>query len=155
MIVIPRSQNADTRSCDFSKVQQDELYRNSHQHINDVRRALLFFKYLLDDAAQRHDYDKLLNIESFHNDFVTGFNSTKWWDKHRKLNRHHLNNEDGVPYDVNLIDILDMIADCTVAGMARSGEVYSINISPEVLMKAFNNTCKLLLDQVKVVDAKP
>jgi hypothetical protein len=154
MIEIPTSPTADTRTCDVSQVSQDQLYRSSHQHILDVRRGLLFFRYLLEDAAARHDFDKLSEIESFHSDFKTQFSVTKWWDKHRKLNRHHLLQEDGIPDDVNLIDVLDMIADCTMAGMARSGSVYPLNLPDEVLQRAFQNTCKLLLKQVSVVDSK-
>lgn len=150
MIEIPRSPTADTRTCDVSKVSKDTLYRSSHQHILDVRRGLLFFRYLLEDAAARHDFDKLSDIDSFHSDFTTKFEVTDWWDRHRKLNRHHLLVADGVPADVNLIDVLDMIADCTMAGMARSGSVYALTLSPEVLQAAFKNTCDLLLAQVKV-----
>lgn len=89
-ITIPKSGTADTRTCDFTKVTQDTLYRSSHQHILDVRRALALFGWMLSDAAARHDYDKLSDIEGFHADFLTGFKVTDWWDRHRKLNRHHL-----------------------------------------------------------------
>jgi hypothetical protein len=68
------------------------------------------------------------------------------------VNRHHLLQEDGVPADVNLIDVLDMIADCVMAGMARSGEVYSLNINPKVLAKAFVNTVELLKREVVVAE---
>lgn len=151
MIEIPRSPTADTRTCDVSKVDKETLYRSSHQHINDVRRGLLFFRYLLDDAAARHDFDKLSDVDTFHADFKTGFKVTEWWDRHRKINRHHLLQADGVPADVNLIDVLDMIADCTMAGMARAGSVYALELSPDVLMAAFKNTCALLLSQVSVI----
>ncbi|HUD75085.1 MAG TPA: hypothetical protein VMQ76_08430 [Terracidiphilus sp.] len=53
--------------------------------------------------------------------------------------------------DVNLIDVLDMICDCVMAGMARSGSVYPLNIKPEVLMTAFQNTVELLKANVTVV----
>lgn len=154
MIEIPRSPTADTRTCDVSQVTKDTLYRSSHQHILDVRRGLLFFRYLLEDAAARHDFDKLSDIDSFHADFQTKFSVTEWWDRHRKINRHHLLQADGVPSDVNLIDVLDMIADCTMAGMARSGSVYALELSPEVLQAAFKNTCALLLSQVSVIPDK-
>jgi len=152
MITIPKSPTADTRTCDVSQVSQDTLYRSSHQHINDVRRGLLFFRYLLDDAAARHDFDKLSDVETFHRDFRTKFEITEWWDRHRKLNRHHLMQADGVPADVNLIDVLDMIADCVMAGMARAGSVYALNLPADVLQKAFTNTVDLLISQVNVHD---
>lgn len=66
------------------------------------------------------------------------------------MNRHHLLAEDGVPVDVNLIDVLDMITDCVMAGMGRTGEVYPLNIKPKVLMDAFQNTVELLKSQVVV-----
>ena len=111
MIEISLSPTADTRTCDFTKVTEDTLYLSSQLHINDVQRGLAFFGYLLDNASRRHDFDKLSDIAGFHRDFLTGFKETTWWDRHRKLNRHHLNVADGVPDDVNLIDVLDMIAD--------------------------------------------
>lgn len=154
MIEIPRSPTADTRTCDVNAVTQDQLYRSSHQHILDVRRGLLFFRYLLDDAAARHDFDKLSDVDTFYADFKTGFAVTEWWDRHRKINRHHLLQDDGVPADVNLIDVLDMIADCTMAGMARAGSVYPLELPDRLLQAAFQNTCKLLLAQVKVIPDK-
>jgi hypothetical protein len=57
---------------------------------------------------------------------------------------------DGVPKDVNLIDVLELIADCVMAGMARSGSVYPFNVDTEVLKRAFDNTAELLKSQVVV-----
>jgi hypothetical protein len=150
MIKIEQSKTADTRSCDFSKVPKETLYASSVQHIGDVRRGLEFFRSLLLDAGDIHDHDKLSDIDGFHRDFVTGFAHTEWWDNHRKVNRHHLLNDDGIPADVNLIDVLDMIADCVMAGMARTGHVYPLDIKPETLRRAFDNTVELLKSQVVV-----
>ena len=47
-----------------------------------------------------------------------------------------------------------MIADCVMAGMARSGSVYPLNIKPEVLQTAFENTVKLLKENVTVEEQK-
>jgi hypothetical protein len=150
MIEIQKSETADTRSCDFANVSKDTLLASSRQHIGDVGQALAFFQGLITAAAVRHDYDKLTDIDGFHADFVTGFKQTGWWDRHRQLNRHHLLQPDGVREDVNLIDVLDMIADCVMAGMARTGDVYPLNIDPAVLMRAFENTVRLLKKQVSV-----
>ena len=152
MIEIKKSPTADTRTCDFTKVTEEELYKSSVQHIQDVVDGLYFFRGLLADAATNHDHDKLTDIKGFHRDFVTGFKQTEWWDRHRQLNRHHLNMPDGVRDDVNLIDVLDYITDCVMAGMARSGEVYEIKISNELLMRAYWNTIELLKKEVKVTE---
>jgi hypothetical protein len=153
MIEIQQSQTADTRTCDYTKVTKETLLASSKQHIGDVRRALDFFMAQVCKAGQDHDPDKLTDIDGFHADFVTGFKVTKWWDRHRKLNRHHLQQADGVPVDVNLIDVLDFIADCVMAGMGRSGSVYALHLTPELLETAFQNTVELLKRQVVVVPA--
>lgn len=150
MIHVKKSPTADTRTCDFANVSKKTLIASSAQHIDDVRQALAFFMTLLGKAALVHDPDKLTDIDSFHADFVTGFKEHGWWDRHRKLNRHHINMDDGIPADINLIDVLDFIADCVVAGMARSGSVYTLTLRPDVLGLAFQNTVELLKREVMV-----
>lgn len=151
MIQIQQSQTADTRTCDYANVSKETLLASSYQHISDVRQALVFFREQLLQAAFAHDTDKITDIDGFHRDFLTGFKQTEWWDAHRQLNRHHLNVADGVRDDVNLIDVLDFIADCVMAGMARSGSVYQLQLPPELLEKAFQNTVELLKREVVVV----
>jgi hypothetical protein len=150
VIEISKSPTADTRTCDFANTSKETLLASSHQHINDVRHGLEFFAAKIMDAMYVHDHDKISDIDGFHRDFVTGFAQTTWWDNHRKVNRHHLLQADGIPADVNLIDVLDMIADCVMAGMARSGSVYALNIDAEVLRRAFDNTVELLKGNVQV-----
>lgn len=151
MIRIQQSATADTRTCDFANVSKETLRDSSAQHIGDVRAALGFFVQMLHRAAACHDTDKLTDLDSFHADFVTGFKQSSWWERHRSLNRHHLTNDDGVPSDVNLIDVLDYVADCVMAGMARSGSVYPLELPPELLATAFQNTVTLL-SRVVIVD---
>lgn len=144
MINIKKSKTADTRSCDFAKVSRDTLYASSIQHIQDVRKAMSEFVAMMRGAAIEHDSDKLSDIDWFHRDFVTGFKETGWWDNHRRITRHHLSEADGVRDDVNLIDVLEWVADCVMAGMARTGTVRPLTIEPEVLMRAVTNTATLL-----------
>lgn len=153
MIRILKSPTADTRTCDYTKVSRETLLASSKQHISDVRRALDFFMAQVCAAGQRHDADKITDINGFHRDFITGFQRTEWWDAHRRLNRHHLTNDDGIPDDVNLIDVLDFIADCVMAGMARSGSVYPLQLPADLLDRAFQNTIAMLKAQIVVDDA--
>lgn len=150
MIRIKKSPTADTRTCDFANVSKQTLFDSSAQHIMDVRAGLRLFRDLLDVASRDHDYDKLSDLDTFHRDFVGGFQSTEWWDRHRQLNRHHLEAPDGVREDVNLIDVLDYIADCVMAGKARSGSVRPLTVPPEVVYRAFQNTVALLDRAVEV-----
>lgn len=150
MIQIKKSSTADTRTCDFANTSRETLLASSLQHIGDVVKALAFFQSMLTKAAGEHDYDKLTDIDGFHKDFLTGFKQTGWWDNHRRIHRHHINKPDGVPPDVNLIDVLEHIADCVMAGMARSGSVYELKLPDELLQTAFKNTGELLKSQVEV-----
>jgi hypothetical protein len=154
MIHIKKSETADTRTCDVSKVTKDQLLESSLQHIGDVQEGLEFFIGMLQKAESWHDFDKRNKegIDAFYKDFKNNFETTDWWDNHRKVNRHHLLQDDGVPDDVNLVDVIEMIVDCVMAGMGRKGEVYPLDISPDVLMEAFRNTAKLLESQVVVYD---
>lgn len=145
---IKKSPTADSRTCDFAKVSKEQLLESSRQHIEDVRKAMEFFEIMLSLQAHKHDHDKIHDIDGFHADFWTGFKTRDWWGRHKKINRHHLT--DHVPLNVNLIDVLEYIADCVMAGMARKGSVYEIQIEPEVLARAFDNTADLLRSMVVV-----
>ena len=142
---------ADTRTCDYTQVTEEQLFEASEQHIEDVREGLHFFTSMLHEAAAAHDVDKLHAVDEFHADFVTGFEKTEWWDNHRKIHRHHLNYEDGCPEDVNLVDVLEYIVDCVMSGMARRGEVYPVTLDHDVLAKAFQNTVELLTKNVELL----
>ncbi len=152
MITVRKSLTADTRTCDWSSVTKDQLQASSEQHIGDVKKGLDFFKQLIDTSISQHDFDKLTNLAGFYADFITGFKQTTWWDEHRKLNRHHLLQDDGIPVDVNLIDVLDMLTDCVMAGMTRAGSVYSLEITPALLKRAFDNTVSCLQAEVIIAD---
>lgn len=153
MITIRKSPTADSRTCDVTTVTKEQLLESSTQHIADVEQGLKFFALCLRMAATAHDYDKITDIDGFYANFQTKFEQHDWWDRHKELNRHHLDPKDGkVPDDVNLIDVLDYIADCVMAGKARTGEVRQLTISTEVLMRAFWNTAKLLENEVKVAE---
>ena len=150
MIKINKSETADTRSCDLSKVTKEQLLASSKQHISDIEKGMNFLRGMLTATAVKHDRDKITDIDGFHADFATGFANTTWFDNHRKIARHHLMADDGVPSDVNLIDVLDMVIDCVMAGMARTGDVYPLELKPEVLKAAFDNTVELMKNNITV-----
>jgi len=154
MINIQTSQYADTRTCDFKNVSKQQLMDSSRQHIGDIVKAMAFFAAKIVEAAGEHDYDKMTEIDLFHSEFVEGFKTTEWYDNHRKIHRHHLDQDDGIPDDVNLIDVLEYVADCVMAGMGRSGKVRELELSNETLRRAFENTVVLLKSQVVVGDVE-
>jgi hypothetical protein len=158
MITIQKSSTADTRTCDKTQVTREQLLASSVQHIGDVGKGLAFFAGKLTESASIHDYDKLSAIDQFHADFTTEICKRHGWlENHYRIHRHHLgpppfdaDAELGVPDDVNLIDVLEMVADCVMAGMGRAGNVFPIVLSDELLQRALANTTELLKSQVVV-----
>jgi hypothetical protein len=151
MLTIKKSPTADTRTCDVTKVTKEDLLKASMEHIGDVNRGLWFFAAKILQAAVEHDADKITAIDQFYADFQTKFVQQDWWTNHRRINRHHINYADGVPADVNLVDVIEHVVDCVMAGMARSGEVYPLHLDNDLLQKAFQNTVELLKANVRVV----
>lgn len=151
-IKIRKSPNADTRTAN-KDITMNELLSQTMSHIFDVQRVGKMLATKLENQVCNHDHTKIEYIDEFYNDFKTRFQGYElkklpWWQIH-KTERHHLN--DSVPDDVNLIDVLEMVIDCTVAGLARSGSVYDITIPQEVLQKAINNTKNLIIENTEVV----
>lgn len=158
MITIKKSSTADTRTCDVTQVTKEQLLESSRQHIGDVGKGLAFFAGKLTEAASVHDYDKLTEIDWFLADFKGDMCKTGGWlARHYQIHRHHLGRppfpaeeEIGVPEDVNLIDVLEMVADCVMAGMGRAGNVFPIVLSDKLLQRALANTVELLKSNVTV-----
>lgn len=151
-IIITKSPTADTRTCDWSKVTEEDLLCASRQHIADVGLGMRLLAAKLLKAAERHDHTKVSGITEFHADFRTGFVQTGWWTMHQKEERHHFNTPELIQDDVNLIDVLEQIVDGVMAGLARSGTYRCEPVPSELLQKAYENTAKLLLENVVVSD---
>ena len=155
MLEIRRSRSADTRSADH-EVTKEELLYNSEQHIGDVRQAMRYFAERLLATAEKHDWTKIDGIDQFHQDFQQvqqhggNFKELPWHRRHVAEERHHLT--DRVPDDVNLFDVLERVADITMAGMARNGSVFPDSLPPDVLLKAYQNTIELLKREIVVID---
>jgi hypothetical protein len=154
MIKIQKSQTADTRTCDFTKVSKETLLESSHQHIRDVREGFIYFGELIGMAASKHDWTKISGIDQFHVDFTTGFKTQDWYTMHKKEERHHIGVPEGVRDDVNIVDLLEHIIDCVMAGKGRSGAVFPIELPNELLQKIVKNTVDLLASNIEVEDAR-
>lgn len=150
VIEINKSETADTRTCDVSEVSKEQLLKSSKSHISDVKKGMKYIAEKVLDRAEEHDYTKIDDIDQFFDDFKNDFKDSKWWVKHQDKERHHLKDSDYVQDDVNLIDILEMIVDGVMAGLARSGEYREEKIPDKLLRKAYENTIQMLLDVVKV-----
>jgi len=154
MITIKPSNEADSRTA-IGEVSKEELCKASKQHIGDVQKAVGFICKRLLDASLKHDYTKIDNegLGAFYDAYskkLTGdeFKQCNWFKRHVTEERHHLN--DFCPPDVTLIDVIERVCDITMAGLGRSGSVYSDSLRPEVLELAYRNTINLLIDNTIV-----
>ena len=150
MIKIKKSETADSRTCDWTKVTKEQLLASTNSHLGDIRKGFDFFIFLMMKQSALHDLTKISHLDDFYRNFQTGFKEKDWWELHQEKERHHFNDPRFIQDDVNLIDVIDQIIDGVMAGMARSGSYRQENISPELLQKAYDNTVKLLLAEVEV-----
>ena len=155
MISISPSKSADNRSVK-SGITKAELLEASRQHIGDVFKAMHFFADKIHDSGFAHDYTKVdeAGIDAFYDSFSRGvkndeFKAEPWYQRHITEERHHV--KDRCPEDVNLIDILEHIADIVMAGLGRNGEVYPDKLPPELLEKAYQNTITMLIKNTVIV----
>lgn len=150
-IVIQKSSCADTRTCDYTKVSKEKLLDQSKQHIRDVELGILYMIAKLRKASSEHDRTKISDIDHFHSNFKTGFKDSEWWNMHQITERHHFNTPEFIHDDINLVDVIEQIVDGVMAGIARSGEYRYEPLSSELLQKAYNNTAKLLIENVELI----
>lgn len=153
MILVKKSPNADSRTMK-GMVGKEELKRSTQSHINDVYNGIDLIAQMMLVRAYNHDHTKMELMNEFHEALTGGhIIDSPWYQHHITAERHHLKRH--VPSDVNLIDVLEHVVDCTMAGLARSGEdanIFDLDIDPEVLKLAIQNTSKLIRENSKVID---
>lgn len=157
MIVIKKNPNGDTRTAQ-KNVSFDQFQEANASHRNDVFNVMYRFASLMEAAAANHDITKKLQERMFYRDFLAtmndeaDFTKSEWYQLHVKAERHHLLSH--CPEDVNLIDVLEMLADCVCAGLARNGNVRNIELNDDILRKAVENTIDLIKSMIIVEEDK-
>lgn len=153
MIEIKKNPNGDTRTAPKG-ITFEQFQEANDMHIEDVKKVMHALSRFVDTAGREHDFTKKSRERMFYRDFVdtqengTDFVNGEWYQLHVKTERHHLLSN--CPDDVNLIDVLEMIADCTCAGLARSGEIRDLEIDTEILNRAVKNTAEMIKNMVTV-----
>lgn len=138
-----------------------EFINSNKLHCDDVENMTNAIAHEIIKQGKNHDITK--RTEPYRSLFyrelcakiegkIDSFTDGEWYPMHCKTERHHLN--EYCPDDVNLIDVIEMICDCVCAGMARSGSVYPIEISSEILQKAIQNTVQMCIDAVEIQEDK-
>lgn len=153
MIEIKKNPNGDTRTAPKG-IAFEQFQEANDMHIDDVGKVMHALSRFVDMAGRSHDFTKKSRERMFYRDFVNtqengeDFVNGEWYQLHVKAERHHLLSN--CPDDVNLIDVLEMIADCTCAGLARSGEIRDLEIDNDILNRAAKNTAELIKNMVTV-----
>ena len=153
MIEIKKNPNGDTRTAPKG-ITFEEFQEANDMHIYDVASVMYELSKMVDSAGEHHDCTKKSQERMFYRDFVNtqengdDFTKSEWYSLHTKAERHHLLS--CCPEDVNLIDVLEMIVDCTCAGLARSGEVRDLEINSDILNRAVQNTANIIKQMIIV-----
>lgn len=153
MIELKRNLNGDTRTAK-KNVSIEEFVEANLMHRADVNAVMQEIAVRVCNAGRRHDHTKIDNISDFYVDFTDSLATGKRFEKsnfykfHVESERHHLMTH--CPDDVNLLDVIEMIADMVCAGMTRSGTIYPIQLSPDVLETAVRNTETLIKDMITI-----
>ena len=154
-IIIKNTQNADSRTAN-EELNKDTLLESTKTHRNDVKRIMNYMATVIRETGEKHDWTKIKHFDEFSNEVLkphtdAEFKQAHWYQNHITEERHHLNAN--CPVDVNLFDVLEMIADCTVAGKGRAGKMTPAYLKlqdPFILERAYWNTVKILDDLVEV-----
>lgn len=156
MVIIKKHTEGDSRVA--KEIPTVDAFRQANiDHISDVKRLGKEFCDGLNTRMAHHDWTKIVEPHAslFYHDLCStiegkmNFFDGEWSKLHyQKFERHHL--ERNCPDDVNLFDVIEMLCDCVAAGMARSGDVYDIDIPSDVLVKAVSNTSKWLQSRIVV-----
>lgn len=153
-IIIEKNPNGDTRTAP-KNISFEQFQEANDMHRSDVSAVMKYLASLVHKAGIKHDYTKKSDEELFYLNFLSTMNEgadfveAEWYQLHINEERHHLLSR--CPEDVNLIDVLEMIADCTCAGLARSGEVRDLEITTDILERAVRNTVELIKQKVEVI----
>lgn len=148
-----KNPNGDTRTAP-KDVTFKQFQQANDMHRNDVKKVMNELAVKIVNAGSRHDITKKSHEMMLYNDFREtldhgkSFIDGEWYTLHVRTERHHLLNF--CPHDVNLIDVLEMIADQVCAEKARGGGLPAVDIPEEILQKAVDNT-KTLIESMIVV----
>lgn len=154
VVEINKLPNTNSREAKKGNISFEDLSNETNIHREDVKNVLYFLASKLEEAGDKHDWTKKERERQFYDSFTSAkekgldFKKDAWYKYHVTTERHHIASH--VAKDINLIDVIEMISDCCCAGLARSGKIYDIDIKPDVLMKAFNNTVQLTKDSIKL-----
>lgn len=153
MITIKKNPNGDTRTAP-KEVSFEQFQEANDMHRADVAAVMWELSKMVDATGEMHDCTKKTQERMFYRDFLNAMNNGadfvngEWYQLHVHAERHHLLSH--CPDDVNLIDVMEMLADCVCAGMARSGEIRSLEINNETLSMAVKNTIELIKSMIVV-----
>lgn len=135
-----------------------EFDRVNLVHNENVRKMMAMFAEMLIERGTLHGITK--TQEPYHSMFYREFCSAvnnktdisdgDWMKLYCMHERYLLDKR--CPSDVNLIDVIEMIADSVCADIAQKGKAEDVTIDADILQRAVANTTRLLADMVEQVE---
>ena len=152
-VIVKKNPNGDTRTAS-KDVTFEDFQKANRMHIEDVRNTMNKLSQILKQSGEVHDRTKLSDEELFYRDFKdtlengSNFILGDWYQLHVTTEAHHPTSY--CHKNIDLLDILEMMADCICAGKARTGTIRNLEINDEILKLAFNNTVEKIDKMVEV-----
>ena len=144
-----------TNNPEFGYTDKDELLNDVIVHRNDVSKVLSCIALQLVENGLKHDWTKTEYFDDFARDTlerqeIPEFKERDWYKIHTSLERHHITAN--APVDVDLLDLLEFICDCIIAGKTRSGDVNLefLNIDDNLLRQCYTNTVLKLMNIIQI-----
>lgn len=121
------------------KKDKDKCLEDTRSHQEAVKQLMHVIAQEIILRADYHDFTKL------EYDDLT-------FEKHMRMERHHLNIPSGIPEDINVIDLVEFICDCISAGAQRSQalDFQYLKINENLLQPIINNTAFELWRLVRI-----
>lgn len=153
-IIVEQTPHIDSEKYS-GELTKEKLLDDNEKHIAAVCQSLNFIIEQIQNRSEKHDYTKIKYIDQLYKDSLTvqknpeiDFKSLKWYNLHCKLERHHIKND--TLNNINLIDVIELVADVVVSGIARSGKIKEeyLDINPKLLQEAVYNTAELIEENI-------
>lgn len=128
----------------------DEFHKANAMHIGEVWNVMSVVSELLENQARNHDWTKMVEAQLYYENFLssvingTDFTNEEWYQLHIHNEKHHPLSH--CHDDVNLLDIIEMIADNVCSAKARGDKIEDLKIPEDILNLALKNTVKLIND---------
>lgn len=123
-------------------------------HNKNISSVLYTLANSIKKRGDKHDWSIMTSLDEYTEAYIASlrganeFENSEYFLQHALLENHHLDkihNE-----NTNLFDVIEYIVDRSVISKERNDPSKTIELDPQILIEAFNNTIKQINDNLYV-----